>query len=103
MNSDVAQTYWQRNLKLILTLLAIWFAVSYLPALLMGLGINLNAINIAGFPLGYYMGGQGSLIGFVLLIFIYAKMMNRMDDEYHVSDTTTRLTQAEAKAKIRDN
>lgn len=97
------QAYWSKNLRLIVTLLIIWFAISYLPALLMGLGVDLNSIVIAGFPLGYYFGAQGSLIGFVLLIFAYARIMNRLDDQYHVSDTTERLTQSESKVKIRDN
>lgn len=99
------QDYWKRNQRIIIIFLAIWFLISYFPALLMGIvgeGV-LNSIVIAGFPLGYYLGAQGSLIGFVLLIFFYARYMNRMDDEYHVQDTTKRLTQAEQKAKIREN
>jgi putative solute:sodium symporter small subunit len=103
MNKSNWKEYWSRNLKLIAVLLIIWFAISYLPALLLGLGVPLNDVVIAGFPLGYYMGSQGSLIGFVLIIFIYARTMNKMDDEYHVSDTTERLTKAEAKVKVRDN
>lgn len=103
MSKNVWKEYWSKNLRLIITLLIIWFVISYLPALLLGLGVNLNAISFLGFPFGYYMAGQGSLIGFVLLIFLYAKTMNKMDDEYHISDTTERLTQAESKVKIRDN
>jgi putative solute:sodium symporter small subunit len=103
MSKNVWKEYWSKNLRLIITLLIIWFVISYLPALLLGLGVNLNSISFLGFPFGYYMAGQGSLIGFVLLIFLYAKMMNKMDDEYHISDTTERLTQTESKIKIRDN
>jgi putative solute:sodium symporter small subunit len=75
--------YWRENQRLIVILLAIWFAVSYLPVLFIN---QLNQIVIAGFPLGYYMGAQGSLIVFVVLIFYYAFAMNRMDEKYGMSD-----------------
>jgi putative solute:sodium symporter small subunit len=72
--------YWRANLRLITTLLIIWFAVSYVPVLLVN---QLNQLRIfTGFPLGYYMGSQGSLIVFVALIFYYAWRMARLDREY---------------------
>jgi putative solute:sodium symporter small subunit len=74
-----AKAYWQENLRLITILLVIWFAVSYLPVFFVE---QLNQIVIAGFPLGYYMGSQGSLIVFVIEIFYYAYAMNRIDKKY---------------------
>lgn len=81
--------YWKANQKLIITLLIIWFVVAYIPPLFIN---QLNNIVIAGFPLGYYMGSQGSLIVFVLLIFFYAWRMNKMDSEYGLSDRDVKLT-----------
>lgn len=78
-----AEAYWRENQRLILILLAIWFAVSYVPVLFVN---QLNAIVIAGFPLGYYMGSQGSLIVFVIQIFYYAYAMNKLDKKYGVSE-----------------
>lgn len=78
-----AEGYWRANLRLISVLLLIWFAVSYVPVLLIN---QLNSITIAGFPLGYYMGSQGSLIVFVILIFYYAWRMGRLDREYGLDD-----------------
>ena len=75
--------YWRANLRLIAILLLIWFAVSYLPVLVVS---QLNTIVIAGFPLGYYMASQGSLIVFVLLIFYYAYRMGQLDREYGLDD-----------------
>ena len=75
--------YWKANLRLITILLVIWFAVSYLPVLLIN---QLNTITIGGFPIGYYMGSQGSLIVFVLLIFYYSWRMGRLDREYGLDD-----------------
>lgn len=75
--------YWRANLRLITILLLIWFAVSYLPVLVVS---QLNTIVIAGFPLGYYMASQGSLIVFVLLIFYYSYRMGQLDREYGLDD-----------------
>jgi putative solute:sodium symporter small subunit len=74
-----AEAYWRENQRLISILLIIWFAVSYVPILLVNV---LNNIVIAGFPLGYYMGSQGSLIAFVVMIFYYAFAMRRLDEKY---------------------
>ncbi len=78
-----ARLYWQENQRLIVILLAIWFLVSYVPVLFVN---QLNNIVIAGFPLGYYMGSQGSLVVFVVLIFYYAYAMNKLDQKYGLSD-----------------
>ena len=75
--------YWKSNLRLITTLLIIWFVVSYLPVLFIN---QLNQLVIGGFPLGYYMGSQGSLVVFVILIFYYAWRMGRLDREYGLDD-----------------
>lgn len=72
--------YWRENLRLIAVLLVIWFAVSYVPVLMVNW---LNQFHIlTGFPLGYYMGSQGSLIVFVVQIFYYAYRMEKLDREY---------------------
>ncbi|MCS6888715.1 MAG: DUF4212 domain-containing protein [Chloroflexus sp.] len=75
--------YWKENLRLITILIAIWFLVSYVPVLFVE---ALNNVVIAGFPLGYYMGSQGSLIVFVAEIFYYAYAMNKLDAKYGLSD-----------------
>lgn len=73
------ESYWQANIRIITILLIIWFAVAYVPPLFVN---QLNQIVIAGFPLGYYMGSQGSLIVFVVEIFFYAWYMNKLDEDY---------------------
>jgi cation/acetate symporter len=74
------QGYWQEGKRLILPLLICWFAASYLPALFAPL-LNRTTV-LTGFPLDYYMGAQGSLIVFVLIIFVYAWRMARLDRRY---------------------
>lgn len=81
--AERGKLYWQENLRLIVILLTIWFVVSYLPVPFVS---ALNTVVIAGFPLGYYMGSQGSLIVFVVEIFYYAYAMNKLDAKYGLSD-----------------
>ncbi len=77
---DKAKAYWRDNIKYVLILLSIWFAVSY------GAGIlfkdELNTIKIGGFKLGFWFAQQGSMYVFVVLIFVYVKLMNTLDKKY---------------------
>lgn len=76
--------YWKYNLRLTVTLLAIWFVVAYL---LGGLFAGaLNTVTILGFPLGYYVAAQGSIIVFVLEIALYARLMNKKDLEFGINE-----------------
>jgi len=77
------QAYWKENQKLTAILLLIWFLVSYGAVLIVN---TLNNISILGFPLGYYMGAQGSIATFVILIFYYAYKMNKLDKKYDVAE-----------------
>ncbi|EXJ14984.1 DUF4212 domain-containing protein [Imhoffiella purpurea] len=84
MTQDNRAGYWRANLRLLIILLMIWFSVSY------GFGIllvePLNAIMLGGYPLGFWFAQQGSIYVFVVLIFVYAGLMNRLDKKYHVSE-----------------
>ena len=77
---DNAKAYWRNNIKFVLILLVIWFVVSY------GAGIlfrdQLNQIKIGGFKLGFWFAQQGSMYVFVILIFVYVKLMNKLDKKY---------------------
>lgn len=76
--------YWRRNLKLIGVLFAVWFAVSFLAAIL--LGRVLYDAQIGNVPLSFWFAQQGSIVVFVLLIWIYVWRMNKLDREYGVED-----------------
>ena len=75
--------YWQRNIRITIVLLAIWFVVTYVAAYFVE---ALNSVSFLGFPLGFYMGAQGSLIVYVVIIAYYARKMNRLDREYNVHE-----------------
>ena len=81
---DRSRRYWRANLKLMGLLLAIWFTVSF------GFGIllaePLNEFRFFGFKLGFWWAQQGSIYVFVILIFVYAAVMKRLDRKYGVGD-----------------
>jgi putative solute:sodium symporter small subunit len=70
-------TYWEKNIRYIKILLSLWFIVSF------GCGIlfveQLNTIQIGGFKLGFWFAQQGSIFGFVAIIFTYIYLMNKLD------------------------
>lgn len=80
---DRARRYWRENVKLLLVLLSIWFIVSF------GAGIlfvdALNAVKIGGFKLGFWFAQQGSIVVFVMLIFVYAFRMKKIDKRFGAS------------------
>lgn len=78
------ESYWRYNIRLTTILLLIWFASAYMiSGLLAG---ALNQYTFLGFPLGYYMAAQGSLVIFVVEIAVYAYLMNRLDRTYGIRE-----------------
>tara|TARA_B100000767_G_scaffold259185_1_gene268729 strand:+ start:7936 stop:8184 length:249 start_codon:yes stop_codon:yes gene_type:complete len=79
MEKSNMNNYWKTNLKYLGILLSIWFIVSF------GFGILftefMNQFQIGGFKLGFWFAQQGSIYVFVILIFIYVFLMNRLDDK----------------------
>ena len=80
------QAYWRQNVTIVAALLGIWFLVSF------GCGIlfvdTLNSITLPGttFPLGFWFAQQGAIYVFVLLIFVYALLMNKLDKKHNVAE-----------------
>lgn len=74
--------YWQRNVNLTMTLTAIWFVVTFIMAFF---ARDLN-FSFFGWPFSFYMAAQGSLIIYVVIIWVYAHRMGRLDHEYDVNE-----------------
>ena len=76
--------YWQANIRLVSILLVIWFVVSF------GFGIllvePLNTIKVGGTGLGFWFAQQGSIYTFLVLIFVYAWRMNKLDRDHGVRE-----------------
>ena len=77
---DKSEKYWKINIKYVKILLTIWFVFSFLFGII--LKDFLNEFSIAGFKLGFWFAQQGSIYVFVILIFVYVKLMNNLDKKF---------------------
>ena len=84
MSTIKQQKYWKENLKYLTILLSIWFLCSYIFGIL--LVEQLNTIKIGGFKLGFWFAQQGAIYVFVILIFVYIRLMNRLDKKYNLDN-----------------
>lgn len=80
--SDKHREYWRRNLRITVVLVIIWFAVTFV----VGYAARDLSFSFFGWPFSFWMGAQGSLIVYVVLIWYYARTMNRLDREYGVDE-----------------
>lgn len=83
LTPDQMQSYWGKTSKLMWTILALWFFFSFVVHFF---APSLNGIRILGFPLGFYMAAQGSLIVFVVMLFLFAKQQDAIDRKYGVAE-----------------
>ena len=84
MDAAKQKAYWNENLVYIIVLLSIWFFVSFVCGIMAV--DQLDAMKIGGFPLGFWFANQGSLVTFVVLIWVYVWLMNRLDVKYDVHE-----------------
>ena len=90
MSDNSAQSYWKSNIRIVLSLLAVWFFISF------GCGILLvdvlDNFRIGGFKLGFWIAQQGSIFVFVVLIFVYIHLMDKLDDRYNLETSNNDQT-----------
>lgn len=90
MSDNSAQSYWKSNIRIVLSLLAVWFFISF------GCGILLvdvlDNFRIGGFKLGFWIAQQGSIFVFVVLIFVYIHLMDKLDDRYKLETSNNDQT-----------
>ena len=83
-NTERFQRYWRANKRLIGALIVVWGVVS------LGAGVlfvdTLNTITLFSIPLGFWIAQQGAIYVFVVLIFAYAVLMDRIDHRYHADE-----------------
>lgn len=84
MSEKNLANYWKENVRYLFILLAVWFIASY------GFGIllvdELNQIRLGGFKLGFWFAQQGAIYVFVVLIYVYIALMNKLDKKYDVDE-----------------
>ena len=80
--SERQREYWRKNLRITSVLMVIWFLVTF------GVGYFARDLNFTffGWPFSFWVGGQGALIVYVLMIWYYARTMNRLDQEFGVAE-----------------
>jgi putative solute:sodium symporter small subunit len=84
--SERSQKYWSTNLKYVTALLGVWAFVSFGCGILLAPWLNHVNLPGTGFPLGFWFAQQGSIYTFVVLIFIYVWLMNRLDRRFGVRE-----------------
>lgn len=84
METPDKKLYWKQNLRYLIILLFVWFMVSF------GFGIiwadELNQYRLGGYKLGFWFAQQGSIYFFVIIIFTYVILMNRLDRKFQVDE-----------------
>lgn len=79
-NKEKQIKYWKTNIRYVLILLFLWFMVSFAAGIIFK--DFLNNFKIGGFKLGFWFAQQGSIFLFVVIIFIYVYLMNKLDKKY---------------------
>ncbi|MFZ5732568.1 MAG: DUF4212 domain-containing protein [Pseudomonadota bacterium] len=82
-SQDKSAEHWQRTSRLMITMLALWAFFSFIVHMFV---VGLNSVVIGGFPLGFYMAAQGSLIAFVVMLFYFAKAQDKIDRDCGVAE-----------------
>lgn len=75
--------YWEKTRNLMFIVLGLWIVFSFVIHMFVG---QLNSIVIFGFPLGFYMAAQGSLVAFVIMLFWFARRQNQIDEAHGVAE-----------------
>lgn len=92
MSDSSAHSYWKANIRLVLSLLSIWFFISF------GCGIlfvdALDTIRFGGFKLGFWIAQQGSIFVFVGLILYYIRAMDKLDSKYNLESAEAMSSQS---------
>ena len=85
MQDNNDQAHWKRTTRLMLTHLGVWLFFGYIIHFFVG-PLNKITIPVLGFPLGFYMASQGSLIVFVVMLFLFAWQQDKIDREFGVAE-----------------
>lgn len=97
MSDSSANSYWKANIRLVLSLLFVWFFISF------GCGIlfvdALDTIRFGGFKLGFWIAQQGSIFVFVALILVYIRAMDKLDSKYNLDSSNDSAAATQEKSQ----
>ena len=77
--------HWQKTTRLMFTHLGVWLFFGYVIHFFV-IPLNKITIPVLGFPLGFYMAAQGSLIVFVVMLFLFARQQDKIDRDHGVAE-----------------
>jgi putative solute:sodium symporter small subunit len=83
MTPATIEAHWSKTSKLMILMMCLWAFFSFIVHMFV---TPLNGIRLFGFPLGFYMAAQGSLIAFVIMLFWFAKAQDGIDREFGVAE-----------------
>jgi putative solute:sodium symporter small subunit len=83
-NQENRKAYWRANLRYMVILLSIWFTISFLFGIVFV--EELNTISMGGYKLGFWFAQQGSMYGFIVIIFVYARLMAKLDRKFNLHE-----------------
>ncbi len=89
-NKNLKKEYWKKNLQYLAVLLCIWVTVSYGFSIILVDVLDKIKIPFTGFKLGFWFSQQGSIFVFVIIIFVYVHLMNKLDKKYNVDEKEER-------------
>lgn len=78
------KAYWSATLRLLGAILVVWFVVSFGASILFA--DALNRFKLGGYPLGFWFAHQGAMYVYIVLIFLYARLMNKIDRKFDVHE-----------------
>ncbi len=96
MREEHARAYWKANVRILTTLLSIWFFVSFVCGIL--LADFLDNFRFAGFKLGFWIAQQGSIYVFMVLIIVYVFWMDKLDSRYQANTKAANLKAADSQS-----
>lgn len=83
MSTDTNGTYWAKTSRLMIIMMTLWVVFGFVVHMFVA---PLNGIKILGFPLGFYMAAQGSLVVFVAMLFWFASAQDKIDRDCGVAE-----------------
>ena len=96
MRDEHARAYWKANVRILTTLLSIWFFVSFVCGIL--LADFLDNFRFAVFKLGFWIAQQGSIYVFMVLIIVYVFWMDKLDSRYQANTKAANLKAADSQS-----
>ena len=95
MSDKNAHQYWRSNIRIVLSLLSVWFFISFVCGIL--IVDALDEIRFGGFKLGFWIAQQGSIFVFVILVFAYIHLMDKLDDRYKLNQEQDKAVEQAAE------